>query len=97
MILRMMSTRTSFQSGSVFSCFIGSLINQIKLIFFRDYETTRLRDFEGLVSFLIDVVYSEEGTCKGCNFAKANEEGLMDLALWLYEDAAEEEDKAAKG
>ena len=50
-----------------------------------------------LVFLFIDVVYTEEGTCKGCNFAKANEEGLMDLALWLYEDAAEEEDKAAKG
>ena len=50
-----------------------------------------------LVFLFIDIVYTEEGTCKGCNFAEANEEGLMDLALWLYEDAAEEEDKAAKG
>ena len=46
---------------------------------------------------LVRVVDSEEGTCKGCNFAEADEQRLMDLALWLYEDTAEEEDETSEG
>ena len=42
----------------------------------------------------VDVVDAEEGTGKGGGFAEGYEEGLMDLALGVNEDAAEEEDEA---
>ena len=42
------------------------------------------------VPVAVGVVYTEEGTCKGCNFAEADEEGLMDLAVWRYEDSTEQ-------
>ena len=47
--------------------------------------------------FSIDVVYPEERACKGCNLAKADEERLMDLSVWLYEHAAEEHRQPSQG
>ena len=63
----------------------------------RNKDKDFLHDSGNLGFSFVNIIDAEEGTCKGCNFAKADEEGFMDLALWLYEDAAEEEDKAAKG
>ena len=45
----------------------------------------------------IDIINAEERACKGCNLAKADEEGLMDLSVWLYEHAAEEHRQPAQG
>ena len=48
-----------------------------------------------LRAFFIDVVDTEEGTGEGGGFTKGDEEGLVDLALRINEDTAEEEDEAA--
>ena len=42
-------------------------------------------------SIFIGVVYPEQGSCKGCNLAKSNEQRLMNLTLWFYEDPAEQQ------
>ena len=49
--------------------------------------------FSGALLFVI-VVYSKQTTGEGGGFAEGYEEGLMDLALGVNEDAAEEEDEA---
>ena len=46
---------------------------------------------------LIDIIDSEEGTGEGGGLAESDEEGCVDLALRVNEDAAEEEDEASDG
>ena len=43
------------------------------------------------ITVFIGVVYPKQGSCKGCNFTKPNQQTLMDLALWRYEDPAEQQ------
>ena len=50
-----------------------------------------------LRAFFIDVVDTEEGTGEGGGFTKGDEEGLVDLALRIDEDAAKEQDQASDG
>ena len=45
----------------------------------------------------IDVIDSEECAGEGTGLAEGNEEGGVDLALWVNEDAAEEENEASDG
>ena len=39
----------------------------------------------------IGVIYSEQSPCKGSNFAEPDEQALVYLALWCYEDSAEQQ------
>ena len=49
-----------------------------------------------MVSFLlVNVIYTEQGACKGGNLTEADKEGLMDLALWGHECPTEQENQSA--
>lgn len=50
-----------------------------------------------LFLFLIDIVDTEEGAGEGSGFSKGDEEGLVDLALGVNEDAAKEQNQASDG
>ena len=50
--------------------------------------------FLGALLFVI-VIYSKQTTGEGGCFAKGNEDGLVDLAFGVNEDAAEEENEAS--
>ena len=53
--------------------------------------TRRISIVAMLVPIFIGVVYPEQGSCKGCNLAKPDEQRLMNLTMWLYEDPAEQQ------
>ena len=48
--------------------------------------TRRISIVAMLVTIFVRVVYSEQGSCKGCNLAKPDEQTLVDLTMWLYEN-----------
>ena len=49
-----------------------------------------------MVSFLfVNIIDTEQGACKGGDLAEADEEGLMDLALWGHECPTEQECQSA--
>ena len=59
------------------------------------YAVSQTAQWTKILTFLfVDVVDAEEGAGKGGGFAEGYEEGLVDLALGVDEDAAEEEDEA---
>ena len=50
-----------------------------------------------LVLFLVDAVDAHQRAGEGGDFPERDEERFMDLAFWVDEDSAEEEDETAKG
>ena len=50
-----------------------------------------------LITVFICVVDTKQGSCKGCNLAKPDEQTLMDLTLWRYEDPAKQQHKPTEG
>ena len=50
-----------------------------------------------LFLFLIDIIYSKQCSRKGRRLAEGYQEGFVDLALRVDEDAAEEKDEAPDG
>ena len=45
----------------------------------------------------VDIVYSEQGAGKGCDLAKADQKGVMDLAVRLDIHAAKEHRQTSDG
>ncbi|MBQ7439420.1 MAG: hypothetical protein IJV28_05560 [Paludibacteraceae bacterium] len=44
-----------------------------------------------MIPIPIGIIYAKQGSCKGCNLAKPDEQTLMNLTLWLYENPAEQQ------
>ena len=53
------------------------------------------KKFRKLLFLFVNVIYTEQGACKGGNLTEADEEGLMDLALWGHEYPTEQEYQSA--
>ena len=51
----------------------------------------------GLAFLLVDIVYTEQSTCKGRRLTEGNEQSLVDLSLRVNKDAAKEKDKSTDG
>ena len=51
--------------------------------------------FPGTPMFVI-VIYSKQATGEGGGFAKSNEEGLVDLSLWVDERSAKEQNQTSE-
>ncbi len=49
------------------------------------------------ITVFVRVINSKQGSCKGCNLAKTDEQTLMDLTLWRYEDPAKQQHQPTNG
>ena len=45
----------------------------------------------------INIIDTKQGAGEGAGLTEGNEEGGMDFALWVNEDATEEKDEASEG
>ncbi len=49
------------------------------------------------IPVFVRVINSKQGSCKGGNFAKPDEQTLVDLTLWRYEDPAKQQHQPTNG